>query len=144
MSRYGSSSYLQHLPDFKGIETVLLLLYLRNIPCSTSLTPKGSILKSRPVNVYRPAFYMLCQRYNRSNMTLLVAVVRVNVLWPTGGIFSPAIPLPQPLRCHCASSIPMHLQHHHCAFCPIVRYILNRIQICWEWIGAHRRFFPPA
>ena len=57
------------------------------IACSTSLTSKGSISESRPVNVYRPAFYILCQHYSRSNITLLVAVVRVNVLWPTGGIF---------------------------------------------------------
>ncbi len=78
---------LQHLPDFKGIETLPYVPLPPHLACSTSLTSKGSISESRPVNVYRPAFYILCQHYSRSNITLLVAVVRVNVLWPTGGIF---------------------------------------------------------
>ena len=32
---------LQHLPDFKGIETFCAFLHLQQSPCSTSLTSKG-------------------------------------------------------------------------------------------------------
>ena len=34
-------NFLQHLPDFKGIETLHSFVALSNLPCSTSLTSKG-------------------------------------------------------------------------------------------------------